>query len=98
VIKLGTIAKLAGLKMAAPGSITLDELMEMVAELAASLGMAALSVEPVPSPDGAEEAFHRAAGATFKADAKIFRLHGKMKSGDALEGLMILVPAQAIEK
>jgi hypothetical protein len=95
VIKLGTIAKLARAKMA-PTGIGPDELAEMVAELASSFGMK-LEIGPVPL-DCAELSFHQTAAAALRADSKIFGLRGRMKSGDALEGLIVLVPAEAPEK
>jgi hypothetical protein len=92
VIKLGAIVKLARAKIA-PGGIGAEELAEMVAELASSFGME-LEMVPVLRAE-AEEAFHRAALITLRADSKIVSLRGKMRSGDRLEGVIVLSPMEA---
>ena len=83
MIGLGTLAKLA------KGGIGPDELGEILSAMGVELEMA-----PVPFPEASKAYRDSAAGLTGPG-AKLHRLSGKMKNGDRLEALLVLIPSPA---
>lgn len=83
MIGLKTLTKLA------KGTVSQDEIEEMLAAMGVDL-----AIEPVPE-DAKPIAFQRAAEAAIVPGAELVAVTGRMKNGDQVAALLILRPAHA---
>lgn len=82
MLGIKTFAKMA------KGGMGPDELAEMLSAMGVEIEMV-----PVPLPD-AQLAYRNSAVEMSRPGARLHRLSGRMKNGDRLEALLVLVPAR----